>query len=355
LLACAWCIAPAAEAAKPSRLPPVTRAEAASTLLHARMETIPLLMRREPIPDVPRDAWYTNAIYAASYYGILTPDANGFMRPDEPVTRSQFLKMSALTFGLPEALSHSYFDVPAGAWFSPYAGIAERYQLFPNDPDPKLLRPMKTVARDEAAAIVSFFAGQRERGGTQAERDMAAEQSGQQVQLYLTMSTRRQKVKLVWPQEQATRRVVAPKGPPSLHEVRREIVALVNAARTRNGLAPLRISTLLEESAQTYAREMAVGGFFSHVSPSGQTLKQRLEAVGYYHLREDPGCLCVHGIAVGENLARGQVTAAEVVADWLKSASHRKTILTPEYTDVGVGVEAGYWVQHFGGILREAE
>ena len=57
--------------------------------------------------------------------------------------------------------------------------------------------------------------------------------------------------------------------------------------------------------------------------------------------------------AVGENLAAGPATAAEVVKEWMESASHREIILDPSWKEIGVAVRSGgkhgiYWVQEFG-------
>ena len=56
---------------------------------------------------------------------------------------------------------------------------------------------------------------------------------------------------------------------------------------------------------------------------------------------------------IGENLAAGQATPAQVMADWMESAGHRANILEASFVELGVGVRTGgtygtYWVQEFG-------
>ncbi|MNR50485.1 Cysteine-rich secretory protein family protein [compost metagenome] len=51
----------------------------------------------------------------------------------------------------------------------------------------------------------------------------------------------------------------------------------------------------------------------------------------------------------GENIAKGQRTPEEVVKDWMNSPGHRKNILNPHYTMIGVGYFSGLWVQEFIG------
>ena len=88
-----------------------------------------------------------------------------------------------------------------------------------------------------------------------------------------------------------------------------------------------------------------------NTAPDGQTLKDRISATSYYDRSFVLACKCVPGFALGENLARGQKTPKEVVDAWMRSPSHRDAILNPDYADLGIGVSAGYWVQHFGGKL----
>ena len=57
--------------------------------------------------------------------------------------------------------------------------------------------------------------------------------------------------------------------------------------------------------------------------------------------------------AIGENLAAGQQTPAEVMKVWMDSPAHRDIILDPNWTEVGIAVRVGgeyeiYWVQLFG-------
>ena len=51
---------------------------------------------------------------------------------------------------------------------------------------------------------------------------------------------------------------------------------------------------------------------------------------------------------IGENIAMGQITPAEVVRDWMNSPGHRANILDPSYVYIGVGYCNDHWVQQFG-------
>ena len=56
--------------------------------------------------------------------------------------------------------------------------------------------------------------------------------------------------------------------------------------------------------------------------------------------------------AIGENIAQGQTSIAEVMNGWLHSEGHCRNLMNPAFKEVGVAEIDNYWVQDFGG--REA-
>jgi uncharacterized protein YkwD len=123
----------------------------------------------------------------------------------------------------------------------------------------------------------------------------------------------------------------------------------VNAERSKRGLGILKRNPQLESSAQLYAKTMAAQGFFGHVSPSGETLKDRMQKSGFYQPFFQADCFCIARFVMGENLGKGQRTPFEVVRDWMQSTAHRETLLDAQFTDTGIGLSGGVWVEHFGG------
>ncbi|MFF1482154.1 CAP domain-containing protein [Streptomyces sp. NPDC058301] len=126
-----------------------------------------------------------------------------------------------------------------------------------------------------------------------------------------------------------------------LHRTVSEVVALTNGHRARVGLRPLADDTRLATAAQAYSADMAARGFYSHTSPEGLEPWDRARAAGAAHR------------GIGENIACGQRTAAEVVEGWMNSPGHRANILKPDFTHIGVGFAGGgragtYWTQLFG-------
>jgi uncharacterized protein YkwD len=69
---------------------------------------------------------------------------------------------------------------------------------------------------------------------------------------------------------------------------------------------------------------MVVNNFFAHPGSDGSRIGARASAAGYAYSK------------VGENIAAGQSSAAQVSSDWLASASHCSNIMTASFVDMGV-------------------
>ncbi|MEV6751300.1 CAP domain-containing protein [Streptomyces sp. NPDC051214] len=120
------------------------------------------------------------------------------------------------------------------------------------------------------------------------------------------------------------------------------VLRLTNAERTAARLRPLSPDPLLTAAAQAHSADMVARAFYSHTSPDGGEPWHRASAAGSTHR------------AIGENIACGQRTPAEVVDGWMNSPGHRANILKPTFTHLGVGFAGGgpagtYWTQLFGG------
>ena len=341
--------------------PFVTRSEAAMILLKTRLHAnIPPLSSRNKFPDVVAGAWYERYVVLAERYGILEalPQSKR-IRPDDVVLRAEFLKMLVSTFGLNLNLPYLYRDVSPISWYAPYAGTAAKYALFPNDLDQTKLKANAVMTHDEVAQALFILVRQLnvETFPTLEEQELATMRKRNQLQLYERISTQQGEVTLVQSSSPTVHQPIQPKPiiRPAYEDttmiplLRTSIVALVNEERRIIGLKPVKNNRALQDSAQAYADAMAKEGFFGHVDPNGYTLSTRIEQSGYYKPFYDQSCFCVEHYVVGENLARGQRTAQEVMDSWMKSDSHRRAILTEEFTDLGIGINAGVWVQHFGG------
>ena len=132
-----------------------------------------------------------------------------------------------------------------------------------------------------------------------------------------------------------------PLTPDGLARAQADVVALTNRERARAGLPPLAVDPLLTTAAQAHSADMAARAFYSHTSPEGSRPWDRAAAAG-----------CTRR-SIGENIACGQRSPAEVVEGWMNSPGHRANILKPGFTHIGAGFAGGgpaatYWTQLFG-------
>ena len=121
-----------------------------------------------------------------------------------------------------------------------------------------------------------------------------------------------------------------------------QVLQLVNLERAERALPPVVAHSGLKVVAETYACRMIESRFFGHSdAETGDGPAERAIAGKYAFY------------AVGENLAAGQETPADVMKVWMESPAHREIILDPDWRDVGIAVRGGgehsiYWVQEFG-------
>ncbi|MGY1495474.1 CAP domain-containing protein [Streptomyces sp. QTS52] len=129
--------------------------------------------------------------------------------------------------------------------------------------------------------------------------------------------------------------------PGDLARTAAEVTDLTNRERARAGLPPLATDAPLTRAAQAHSTDMVVRAFYSHTGPDGSRPWDRAAAAGSTRR------------TIGENIACGQRSAAEVVEGWMNSPGHRANILKREFTHIGIGFAGGgkagtYWTQLFG-------
>ncbi|MDQ0936272.1 CAP domain-containing protein [Streptomyces turgidiscabies] len=132
-----------------------------------------------------------------------------------------------------------------------------------------------------------------------------------------------------------------PLGPGDLERTAAEVIDLTNRERVRAGLPSLAPDSSLTRAAQAHSADMVVRAFYSHTGPDGSQPWDRAAAAGSARR------------TIGENIACGQRSPAEVVEGWMNSPGHRANILKREFTHIGIGFAGGgkagtYWTQLFG-------
>ena len=128
---------------------------------------------------------------------------------------------------------------------------------------------------------------------------------------------------------------------PSLEGYAQQVLDLVNQERAKENLPSLSLDPNLAAAAQIRAGEISLS--FSHTRPDGSSCFTALTEAGATYNK------------AGENIAIGQNTPEEVVADWMASPGHRDNIMNANYSRIGIGVEesadnqyGGYaWTQFF--------
>lgn len=124
---------------------------------------------------------------------------------------------------------------------------------------------------------------------------------------------------------------------PAVAALEQEVFRLINIIRVENGLTPFKEDWELSRVARYKSQDMKDKNYFSHTSPTFGSPYDMMKSFGITYR------------SAGENIAYGFSTAAKVVDGWMNSAGHKKNILNPNYTHMGVGyVKSGnYWTQMF--------
>jgi uncharacterized protein YkwD len=118
--------------------------------------------------------------------------------------------------------------------------------------------------------------------------------------------------------------------------MRHATLCLLNRERRGHGLHALRLNPSLSKAASQHAHDMVSRGYFSHTSPGGMGVVDRIRRTGYVHGGQS--------WLLGENLAWGAGTTGtprKIVSAWMHSPPHRANILTPGLREIGIGIARG--------------
>ena len=121
-----------------------------------------------------------------------------------------------------------------------------------------------------------------------------------------------------------------PQSPPSGNTgtnngIEAEVIALVNQERANRGIAPLTYNGALANVARTKSEDMAENNYFSHNSPTYGSPFDMMQTFGITYS------------TAGENIAKGQTSAAEVMNAWMNSSGHAANIMNSNFSEIGVG------------------
>ncbi|MBM3231045.1 CAP domain-containing protein [Candidatus Peregrinibacteria bacterium] len=339
-------------------------------------------------PDVIDGEWYVPYVVKALSLGMISVEkSTGLVRPHASVTRGEFLKMLTKGFGLTSGIAYTYTDVSGDSPYATYAGLAEKYGLLETGRTPEQLRPDLRVSHAEVTrAIVTLLRAEpqlappggflpalptgvlKQQGQTLDSVALSLHRATKEVFSYATLTTPKT-VKAAMLKILQSRTNLG-------DTTRNDIIKRVNEHRAKFKLSPLTSNFYLEKAAQDHAKDMQERGYFSHFSPEGLSYVDRIRTAGYLNapaggcecatqfafaftadetspnslVAGTSSCSCEPDFALGENLAKGQLSVEQVIEDWMNSPRHRENILRPEFAEIGIGLFGDFWVQEFGRV-----
>jgi len=137
----------------------VNRAQAAKFLLLARYAEVDDVSGDGGFSDVLPGEWYVKFVVRAAELEIINGYPDKTFKPGAEVNTAEFLKMLSLTFELEENLAYDYSDVSKKDWFAKYAGIAKKYELFPDRNS--MLKPGDKLSRNDVAVAIYQYLSNR--------------------------------------------------------------------------------------------------------------------------------------------------------------------------------------------------
>jgi uncharacterized YkwD family protein len=136
------------------------------------------------------------------------------------------------------------------------------------------------------------------------------------------------------PQESAPQGTTTTKTPTaktnaaSLTTAEAEMLKLVNEARAQNNVPALKIDMELSNVARIKSQDMIDNNYFSHYSPKYGSPFDMMKSFN------------INFVKAGENIA-GNQNVANAHNSLMNSPGHRKNILDPSYTHIGIGIKKG--------------
>jgi uncharacterized protein YkwD len=123
--------------------------------------------------------------------------------------------------------------------------------------------------------------------------------------------------------------------PGNLAAIRAAVLCLHNRTRAARGLPRLDPNPRLRDAASRHSDQMVAGGFFSHVTPDGDDIGDRIGRTGY-------GGNGAYSLAENLGAGTGELsTPAEIHQAWMESPGHRANLLRRDLRDIGIGVALG--------------
>jgi uncharacterized protein YkwD len=135
-----------------------------------------------------------------------------------------------------------------------------------------------------------------------------------------------------------------PTGPLGIDAARAYMLALVNADREREGLAPVEVDDVATRAAQRHADDMVRNGYRAHWGTDGSVPEQRYTEAGGEHLVHENVTCFIDGkqreLAIEPTFSAEELEAAQrtYMDEKPPNDGHRLNILIPTHNRLGVGL-----------------
>jgi hypothetical protein len=108
--------------------------------------------------DVRAGRWYNTAISARASAGVITGYNDGSFRPDNAITRAEFVTLVVQLSGVSAGAATTFRDVPVGAWY--YGSAAASYANgWLSGYGDGTFRPANKITRAEAVTLLNNVLG----------------------------------------------------------------------------------------------------------------------------------------------------------------------------------------------------
>lgn len=122
-------------------------------------ETAPAQTSAPSFTDVPASHWAHASVADAAKMGLIAGFEDGTFRPDQPVTRAQFVVILWRMAGTPETTASADFDdVAPAAWYAKAVAWASE-KGYVNGVSARRFDPDGNITREQAVTILHRYAG----------------------------------------------------------------------------------------------------------------------------------------------------------------------------------------------------
>lgn len=138
---------------------PITRAEVTTILFRLLTDDCRAQYWRtsNPYGDVALTDWYNNAISTMTNAGVIEGFPDGLFRPNQPVTRAEFVTMISRILTAKQTVKNKFSDV-SGHWAQAYIDNAVSLGILNGYPD-GTFRPEQSITRAEVMALCNRLLG----------------------------------------------------------------------------------------------------------------------------------------------------------------------------------------------------